>query len=79
MLPAYHQIALPEHLQDHLRFVTPWSTFKYNKMVFGLKTAASHFQVLMNAVNEECNVDGLFAYKNDLLWQVIHLQKPCKN
>lgn len=60
MPPAYNQIALSEHLQDCLSFVTPWSTFKYNRLVFGLKTTASHFQTLMDVVIEECNVDGLF-------------------
>ena len=35
--------------------------------MFGLKTACSSFQALMDAVLEECNIEGIMAYQGDLI------------
>lgn len=64
---AYHQIHLPKELQDKLSFTTPWGTYCYKRLVFGLKTAASTFQSLMDMLVEEANVQGCFPYQDDIV------------
>ena len=67
MPSAYHQIHLPEEHQEKLSFVTPWSTYKYKCLMFGLKMASSSFQALIDAIIEECNIEGIMAYQDDLI------------
>lgn len=64
---AYWQINLPENLQDYLSFTTPWGSFKFRRLVFGLKTAASIFQFLMDTIIEKANISGVYAYQDDIL------------
>ena len=67
MPSAYHQIHLPEEHQEKSSFITPGSTYKYKHSVFGLKTASSSFQALMDAIIEECNIEYFMAYQDDLI------------
>ncbi|GBL95885.1 Retrovirus-related Pol polyprotein from transposon 412 [Araneus ventricosus] len=48
---AYWQILLPEEMQDVLTFTTPFGTFANRRLIFGLKTAASIFQALVDWFN----------------------------
>lgn len=65
---AYHQIDLPTHLQDKLTFTSIFGSFKYKRLVFGLKTAASTFQALMDSILDEINIPGVYAYQDDLIF-----------
>lgn len=67
MAQAYHQVDLPEQYQDKLSFVTPWGTYRYKRMVFGLKTAASTFQALIDTIIDETGLSGIFPYQDDIL------------
>ena len=40
---AYHQIMLEEHSKDLTAFITPFGTFRYTRLPFGLVSAASVF------------------------------------
>lgn len=67
---AYWQISLPEHLQNILTFTTPFGTFANKRLVFGLKTAASIFQALVDTIIEELRhsqVVGIQAYQDDII------------
>jgi transposase InsO family protein len=64
---AYHQVHLPSHLRDKLTFTTPFGTFCYNRLLFGLKNSASIFQALMDMVVEETDCPGIFAYQDDII------------
>lgn len=70
MKHAYAQLILPEQLQDILTFTTPFGSFSNRRLVFGLKTAASTFQALVDLLIEELNADGItgiHAYQDDFL------------
>lgn len=47
---AYWQIALSEDVRDKLSLITPWGTFTYRRLVFGLKTAISTFQQFVDQI-----------------------------
>lgn len=64
---AYNQINLPEEYRQKLAFNTPFGTFQFNRLVFGLKNSASIFQALMNKILDEVNIPGIFAYQDDLV------------
>lgn len=67
---AYQQILLPEELQDVLTFTSPFGTFANNRLVFGLKTAASTFQALVDTLIDELvvnNITGIKAYQDDFI------------
>ena len=64
---AYHQIALPQEYSDRLAFNTPWGTYKYSRLVFGLKNAASCFQALIDKIMDEANIEGLYAFQDDVV------------
>lgn len=66
---AYWQIKLPEHLQDILTFTTPFGTFANRRLVFGLKTAASTFQLLIDLIIDELKlngVKGIYSFQDDV-------------
>ena len=64
---AYWQLNLPTEYQDKLAFTTPWGTYKNKRLVFGLKTAASTFQALIDSIIEETQLEGIFAYQDDIV------------
>ena len=41
---GYHQIALKESDQEKTSFITPFGTYCYNTMMFGLKNAGATYQ-----------------------------------
>jgi len=45
---GYNQVLVHEDIQDKTTFTTLWSTFKYEKMPFGLKNAGATFQCAMD-------------------------------
>ncbi|GBL80886.1 Transposon Tf2-9 polyprotein [Araneus ventricosus] len=67
---AYWQILLPEEMQDVLTFTTPFRTFANRRLVFGLKTAASVFQALVDLLIDELKLSGttgIYAYQDDIV------------
>lgn len=64
---AYWQIDLPKELRNIIAFTTPWGCFKTKRLSFGLKTAASTFQHLVDDILHEINLTGIFAYQDDFL------------
>jgi len=52
---GYNQISVHEDDRDKIAFTTPWGTFHYAKMPFGLKNAGATFQQVMDLafVNEK--------------------------
>ncbi|GBN61380.1 Transposon Tf2-6 polyprotein [Araneus ventricosus] len=67
---AYWQILLPEEMQDVLTFTTPFGTFANRRLVFGLKTAASVFQALVDLLIDELKLSGttgIYAYQDDIV------------
>jgi len=45
---GYNQVSVHEDDQDKTVFTTPWGTFHYAKMPFGLKNAGATFQCAMD-------------------------------
>ncbi|CAL1276267.1 unnamed protein product [Larinioides sclopetarius] len=67
---AYWQILIPEEMQDVLTFTTPFGTFANRRLVFGLKTAASIFQALVDLLIDELKLNGttgIYAYQDDIV------------
>ncbi|GBL91079.1 Retrovirus-related Pol polyprotein from transposon 412 [Araneus ventricosus] len=67
---AYWQILLPEEMQDVLTFTTPFGTFANRRLIFGLKTAASIFQALVDLLIDELKLSGatgIYAYQDDIV------------
>jgi hypothetical protein len=44
----YNQIVFNEHDKEKAAFTTPWGTFMYDKMTFGLMNAGATFQCAMD-------------------------------
>ena len=57
---AYWQIAAPKEIQEKLSLTTPWDVFTYQRLVFGLRTAASTFQQMIDLLVHQSGVDGCF-------------------
>lgn len=77
MPSAYHQLDLPEQYQDKLSFATPWATYKFLRVVFGLKTAAQYFQSLADTVIDEVAEDGIYAYQDDFMAGSCSFEETC--
>ncbi len=63
---GYYQIPLQDASKDITSFVTPWGTYKFNVLPFGLKNAPAIFQKIMSKVLREC-VDFAVVYIDDIL------------
>ena len=46
--PSYNQIVVHPKVQEKTAFTTPWGTFMYSKMPFGLMNAGATFQRAMD-------------------------------
>lgn len=64
---AYHQINLPEEFRKRLSFTTQWGTYSFSRLMFGLRSAASSFQMLIDAIIEESKLQGVYAYQDDII------------
>eukprot|EP00253_Pinus_taeda_P021424 PITA_21424 len=62
---GYNQVSVHEDDRDKTTFTTPWGTFHYAKMPFGLKNASATFQ---------CAMDLAFANEKDL-FLVVYLDE----
>lgn len=62
---AYHQIELDELSRSYTSFITPFGTFRFIRMPFGLVSAAAVFQRVMERTLEGC--EGICIYQDDIL------------
>ena len=75
---AYHQIDLPEKFQDQLTFTSMFGSFKFRRLVFGVKCAASIYQSLMDTLMDEMLFDGVYSYQDDLIFGSNSFQETCE-
>lgn len=64
---AYHQINLQEVFCKKLLFVTEWG----NHTIFRLRSATSRFQILIDGIREESNLQGVNANEDDFILRII--------
>ena len=62
---AYHQILLVEECRPLTAIVTSYRNFQYTVIPFGLKTAPSCFQRIMQRLLKDCR--GRLVYQDDIL------------
>jgi hypothetical protein len=62
---AYHQISIDVKSQELTTIITHYGTFKYTRMPFGIKSAPSAFQRIMNQVLT--GLDKVLVYLDDIL------------
>ena len=62
----YNQILVQPHDQEKTTFTTPWGTFMYIKIPFGLKNAGATFQRAMDITFAKEIHDFLVIYLDDL-------------
>jgi len=63
---GYNQILVHEDDRDKTKFTTPWGTFDYAKMSFGLKNAGATFQHAMDITFSNEKDVFLVVYLDDL-------------
>ena len=64
---AYHQIASPKEFRRRLSFTSQWGTYSFRRLMFGLRSAALSFQMLMDAIIQECGQTGIQSYQDDII------------
>ena len=62
---AYHQISIDDKSQELTTIITHYGTFKYTRMPFGIKSAPSAFQRIMNQVLS--GLEKVLVYLDDIL------------
>lgn len=61
---AYHQEKLSEESRDYTTFVTSFGAFRFIRLPFGLASAASVFQKLMDVIFKD--VKGVKKFQDDI-------------
>lgn len=64
---GYHQVSVRVQDQDKTAFITPFGTFRYTKMPFGLRNAPSTFQRLIDRFRSGLQNISILAYLDDLI------------
>jgi len=64
---GYNQIAVNEHDKEKMTFTTPWGTFMYDKMPFGLMNAGDNFQHTMDIAFVDERDKLVVIYLDDLM------------
>ena len=62
----YNQILVHPDDQEKTTFTTPWGTFMYAKMPFGLMNAGATLQTAMDIAFSEENDKSVFFYLDDI-------------
>lgn len=70
---GYHQIRIKEEDKDKTCFVTPFCTYRFNRMPFGLRNAPATFQRLMDRFRRRLPDLRLLAYLDDLILLSDHI------
>lgn len=63
---GYHQINVREEDRDITTFTTPFGTFRYRRMPFGLKNAPATFQRMIDRMKTGLDIE-ILAYLDDLI------------
>lgn len=63
---GYNQISVEENEQHKLAFITPWGTFAYNRMPFGLINVGETFQSAMDSSFRDFHDRIIVVYLDDL-------------
>jgi hypothetical protein len=63
---SYNQIAMHQNDKEKTTFTTPWGTFMYDKMIFGLMNAGENFQQAMDITFVGERDKFVFIYLDDL-------------
>lgn len=64
---GYHQVAVRPSDKDKTTFITPFGTFRYNRMPFGLKNAPATFQRLIDRYRSGLQDIVILAYLDDII------------
>lgn len=64
---GYHQVEVHERDRDKTTFVTPFGTFRYLRMPFGLKNAPGTFQRLIDQFRRGLSEVLILAYLDDII------------
>ena len=64
---GYNQISVAPEDQHKIACITPWGTFAYNRMSFGLINVGATFQRLMHHSFADFNNKIILMYLNDLI------------
>ncbi|KAH9309902.1 hypothetical protein KI387_037813, partial [Taxus chinensis] len=64
---GYNQIKIAEEDQHKTAFITPWGTFCYQVMPFGLKNARATYQRAMTVIFHDMIHDIMEDYVDDIL------------
>ncbi|KAH9328559.1 hypothetical protein KI387_000667, partial [Taxus chinensis] len=63
----YNKIQIMEEDQHKMAFITPWGTFCYKVMPFGLKNARATYQRAMTVIFHDMISDIMEDYVDDIL------------
>ena len=63
---GYNQVLVDPDDQEKTTFTTPWGTFMYNKMSFGLMNAGAMFQRAMDIAFSEEKDKFVVIYLDDI-------------
>nr|XP_027093622.1 uncharacterized protein LOC113714023 [Coffea arabica] len=64
---GYHQILMPEEDREKTAFITPWGTFCYRVMPFGLKNAGATYQRTMTTLFHDMIHKEMEVYVDDII------------
>lgn len=64
---GYHQVSVKKEHRDKTCFVTPYGTYRYLRMPFGLRNAPATFQRLMDRFKSGLSGVSIFAYLDDII------------
>ena len=64
---GYNQIKLVEENQEKTSFITPWGTYYYVVMPFGLKNAGATYQRAIMAIFHDMMYNYMEVYVDDIL------------
>ena len=65
LLKSYHQIPLDFESAQKTTLLTPFGTYRFNRLAMGLRNSAQSFQKLMNFVLD--GLDNIYCYLDDIL------------
>ena len=70
---AFHAISIPEQYRDYTSFVTPYGSFRFTKLPFGLANAPSAYSRLVQMALDRLPPGFCMSYIDDI---IIHSQTP---